>query len=72
MTSPQAETVRRWLAALSAQDMDKMLAELSANYKHHILPGSMGHPVRSKDEFKAMLTSIGKSLPQKEVSPCPI
>ncbi|THH21327.1 hypothetical protein EW146_g215 [Bondarzewia mesenterica] len=55
--SPNVQRVLAYAAALNEWDYDKVMECFDDTLEHHILPESMGEPVRNKESYKAHLKS---------------
>ncbi|KIJ51392.1 hypothetical protein M422DRAFT_26806 [Sphaerobolus stellatus SS14] len=49
--STQLQVVLKWLEAWRTLNLDNILLALANNYKHQVLPKSLGRPVLNREEF---------------------
>ncbi|KIJ51378.1 hypothetical protein M422DRAFT_158316 [Sphaerobolus stellatus SS14] len=49
--SPQLQVVLQWLDAWKTLNVDNVLPTLADDYKHQVLPKSLGRPMLNREEF---------------------
>ena len=58
--TPQLQAAQKWIDAYVTRDIGKIGATLSKNYKHQLLPKSMGLPEEGREEY---IKKRGELLP---------
>lgn len=67
--SPQLQIVLKLVEGYNKWDVDTITADVSDDWQHHVLPRSLGIPVKNKVEWRAYFASIRPWLKDFTVRP---